>query len=323
MISQPSFTTLFQSSDFVHTYLLSSYKQHNVKAPETKAYENCYPFIYYIDMGSCYFQEGTKAPFALQPVLLFYGISHWLKAALLTTDPDYPADTQVLAHGLSSRKRKKQGYQFLNDIVRIQKNGLFPRLSEKLFHVKHMPGEKIAMRHLLLMMPEMRNLLLRLIKEQALAPLSSTDSLEEAYCLPDSQLDRWGQPHSSWKRKVTELAGHPVEIRKKDEDWFIKISAADFYHSNLFRKDSNGRVYVPVIQPVFKPLPEILTYYMVLYQLSMICRYETEWWGELLYSFSSDDLPIIKAFLNVAHHKSCLLLNDLFFRNKTKPGQDS
>ncbi len=54
-------------------------------------------------------------------MLLFYGMSQLFKACLLTIDPNYPESTTVLAHGVTTRKRKKQGYQFLEDEVKVQK----------------------------------------------------------------------------------------------------------------------------------------------------------------------------------------------------------
>lgn len=86
-----------------------------------KSFENCYPFIYYLEHGKNYYELYKVAPFSIQPMLLFYGISQLFKACLLTIDPNYPESTTVLAHGVTTRKRKKQGYQFLEDEVKVQK----------------------------------------------------------------------------------------------------------------------------------------------------------------------------------------------------------
>ena len=61
----------------------------------------------------------------IQPILLFYGFVHLIKACLLQQDPCYPENTSVFAHGVTTRKRKKQQYEFLKDEVKFQKNGLF------------------------------------------------------------------------------------------------------------------------------------------------------------------------------------------------------
>ncbi len=59
-----------------------------------------------------YYDQFSKAPLALKPLLLYYGYVQLLKAILLTVDPIYPQSSSVLAHGVSTRKRKKQHYSF-------------------------------------------------------------------------------------------------------------------------------------------------------------------------------------------------------------------
>ncbi len=77
-----------------------------------KSFENCYPFIYYLEHGKNYYELYKAAPFSIQPMLLFYGISQLFKACLLTIDPNYPESTTVLAHGVTTRKRKNRGINF-------------------------------------------------------------------------------------------------------------------------------------------------------------------------------------------------------------------
>ncbi len=45
-----------------------------------------------------------------------------------------------------------------------------------------------------------------------------------------------------------------------------------------------------------KHIHEIVAHYLLLYNLSMICRYETEWWYDLLHSYSNDAYPFIVQF---------------------------
>lgn len=253
-MSHLSFNKVFQSASFTQPYLQNSYERSGVKKSKEMAYENSYSVIYFTKMGNQFFEEGSRASIAIQPMLLFYGLCHWLKAAVLTVDPTYPANAQVLAHGLSTRKRKKKGYHFLQDEVRIQKEGLFPYLSKTLFHVKQLSGEKLTMRHLIYSIPELNNLLVQLFPTKNIA-------------LPSSS-------------------------QENDKNWTTT------YRPGLFA-----------------PLPELLIHYALLYQLSMICRYETEWWGELLYSFSSNDLPIISEFLSVTTIKCPQLIEDLLLNN--------
>jgi hypothetical protein len=148
----------FQSASFTQNYLYKQYEKQGFSSPESLSYENCYRFIYYLEHGQKYYIQTKSAPIDLQPVLLFYGMIQLLKACLLTIDPLYPENSQVLAHGVSTRKRKKAQYEFLRDEVKIQKNGLLSHFSDKMFHVKHFEGEKYTMKMLLKLIPELHHL---------------------------------------------------------------------------------------------------------------------------------------------------------------------
>ncbi len=52
---------------------------------------------------------------------------------------------------------------------------------------------------------------------------------------------------------------------------------------------------------------------MVMFNLGMLCRYETELWGEIIFSFSSEDMYIINEFLNSSVRVfPNLILNEIF-----------
>ncbi len=102
--------------------------------------------MYHLQHGQLYFEQAANSPLTLRPVLLFYGASQLLKATVLARSPAYPEASSVLAHGVSTRKRKKTGYQFLHDEVKIQKHGFFGYFLDELFHVKHMAGTKYQMK---------------------------------------------------------------------------------------------------------------------------------------------------------------------------------
>ena len=53
----------------------------------------------------------------------------------------------------------------------------------------------------------------------------------------------------------------------------------------------------------------MLAHYLLLYNLSMISRYETEWWYELLHTYSSKDYPFILRFLEVTAQKIPYLIS--------------
>ena len=46
-----------------------------------------------------------------------------------------------------------------------------------------------------------------------------------------------------------------------------------------------------------------MVYNILMYVLGMICRYDTELWGELLFTFTSKDKYIIEEFLQLSARK--------------------
>ncbi len=60
-------------------------------------------------------------------------------------------------------------------------------------------------------------------------------------------------------------------------------------------------------------------HYLILYNVGMIARYETEWWYELLTQHISDDYVLIQQFLLVTEKKFLNTLHSFFFiLNKQK-----
>ncbi|SDJ25584.1 YaaC family protein [Natribacillus halophilus] len=181
------------------------------------AYENTLAFIHRWQQGRSLLEECQRVSFHIRPLLLFYGYTDLVKALILLYDPSYPATTNVLAHGVSTRKRKRKDYRFIDDEVKMQKHGLFPHLLFKMYDVQGSSDERFQMASLLLQLPF----------------LQKTIGVDPRF-----------------KAKKIETT-----------------------------------------------LPPLLIHYLLLYNLSMINRYETEWWGELIAQRSSADLPLIEMYL--------------------------
>ncbi|TLS35002.1 YaaC family protein [Pseudalkalibacillus caeni] len=298
---------VFQSSPYVQAYLKKNYEKNKLSEPESKSYDNCYPFIYYLEHGRKYYQHASIAEMELKPVLLFYGMVQLLKACLLTVDPEYPNETTVLAHGVTSRKRKKRNYVFLQDEVKGQKNGLFEYFSRKLFHVKQSEGEKYRMEMLLKRIPELNDLFYTLFSRNTsfiLEPAGRND-----YKVSSSIIDSLKMTH---ERFIDFLLSQEVSSLCKIEN------KTDYFHLTFekpiandcppFYQDFNGNCFLPGEREGYLELHEVMSHYLILYNLSMICRYETEWWGDLFHSFASYDLSFITRFLEVTAYKIPYLL---------------
>ena len=191
----------YKSLDYCKEGLIRLYEDKEVHNAKEKGYHNSVRLSHYLTHGEAHITAAQSAAFSLKPLLLFYGLAQLLKASLLIRQPDYPATSQMLSHGLSTRKRKKQHFHYLNDSIKIQKNGLFPEAACHMFHMEPQEGKVLLIRDLMLSLPSLHPMVKKLYKK--------------------------------------EVPGTPSDA-----------------------------------------LPELLVQYCLLYHLSMISRYETEWWYE-------------------------------------------
>ncbi len=297
-----SFSPYFSAAD-TQAYLKNCYK--HFEQAEQKSYENCYPFIYYLEHAKIYYEQSDQSPLLIQPILLFYGFVHLIKACLLTKDPNYPENTSVLAHGVTTRKRKKQQYEFLKDEVKFQKNGLFSVMLEKMFNLHNLEGDKVTMNVLLQQIPELNALFNKLEKRSTFIDISQHD---ESFAFPMETLDHF---HMTQERFIEYLQ--------------LKSSSHLFYKENasnclIFEKSDQSndlsplkynyqeeQFCFPISKSEFFTFPELISHYLLLFNLSMIARYETEWWSELLKTMPNKDYPFIVQFLKITAQKGPFL----------------
>ncbi|MFE8704182.1 YaaC family protein [Cytobacillus sp. FJAT-54145] len=299
--------SLFFSASSTQGYLKKCYQSQHIEDAEHKSYENCYPFIYYLEHGQIYYEQAQKCPLIIQPTLLFYGLVHLIKACILTVDPNYPETTSVLAHGVSTRKRKKQQYLFFEDEVKFQKSGLFPFMSEQLFHMKQLEGDKTTMNSLFQHVPELNGLFVELEGKKTFAEVKqdgnqfaiSTEVLDFFHMTEDRFIDYF---------KSKTLA--PSAFIKKEDDYLsFEIEKRNPSQFNPLKYDTNKQTFtLPLTKDDLLQYHEIMVHYLLLYNLSMIARYETEWWSELVKTMPNRDFPFIQTFLNISLTKGPFLI---------------
>ncbi|WP_108672518.1 YaaC family protein [Peribacillus acanthi] len=302
--------SLFYSTASAQTYLKKNYTKLNIEDPDVKSFDNCYPFIYYLEQGQTYYKQASHSPISIKPILLFYGFVQLLKACVLTVNPYYPESSLVLSHGVTTRKRKKQQYEFLKDEIKIQKNGLLTQVSEKMFHMKHLEGERITMHDLLVHLPELHTSFQFLTGR---SPFQTIQKEDQNFSFPSNLLSRF---HMSQDRFVqyleskTKATFNPIRF---DEKKFLLLS-----ESITCNQPGPIRYHLPKKQFTFflekdlqaTDFPEPLIHYLLLYNLSMIARYEIEWWYELLKNLDSNDYPFILQFLSITEIKGPYLLKE-------------
>ncbi|MGD7055231.1 YaaC family protein [Sutcliffiella horikoshii] len=292
----------FQSVETAQKLLKSSYQRQQIEQFEQKSYNNAYSFIYYVEHGLTYLQQSNNTPTSIKPVLMFYGMVQLIKACLLTVDPSYPESTSVLAHGVSTRKRKKQSYEFLQDEVKVQKNGLFSHFSDKMFHVKQIEGTKYSMRDLLFSISELETSI-KITKNKT--PFLLVGKVGDSVIqVPQTILDDYKMTKDRFIQHFQKQTSFVFNSVKDDAILFNEAeNNRHCQYSPLLYNHEKCALYIPRKKEQLTFFPEILSHYLLLYNLSMICRYETEWWGELLHTFNSSDLSLINHFLNVASVK--------------------
>lgn len=296
--------SFFFSAEHTQTFLKNKYRMQKMENPEQKGFENCYAFIYYLEHGQIYYKQAEKSPLILKPILVFYGLIHLIKACILTIDPFYPETTSVLAHGLSTRKRKKQHYSFFHDEVKFQKNGLFTYMAETLFHMEHLEGDKVTMEKLLRLIPELDDLFYRLENNKTFTIL---EKYNNGYSISENILDNYYMTNERMKEFLLSKFHHAFIFSNDSYTFQLKD---DFFQKPAplkYNFEKNAFVF-PLYKSEYFHLPELLIHYLLLYNLGMIARYETEWWGELTKLMPTKDYPFIDSFINITLQKSPFLI---------------
>jgi len=313
-----AFYTYLQSQKTAQQFLCQSYQKMEGVNPERKSYENCNSFIYFLKHGIHFYTAGKKADPMLKPLLLFYGMSHLLKASLVANRPNYPESTKVLAHGVSSRKRKKKQYVFMNDEVKVQHFGLFPYFSEHLYGIKRPLFDKITMEFLLGLIPEMTPLF-TFNGQNKLHRIGTIgdQTLEFPYPL----LDQYHLTEQAFLSRITPHLPRIVSTKSDQINITVQLSKPLTNPTGpFFTHLVNQSIYFPSTREFYLPISEVMVHYLLLYNLSMLSRYETEWWGDLLMTMPEIDYPFIVHFLKETANKIPTLLGyDLYLLHQSFP----
>ena len=311
-----TFFTYLQSEQTAQQFLYQQYQYIEDINPEKMSFENCQAFIYYIKHGFHFYETGKSLTTILQPILFFYGMTHLIKAVLLTKRPHYPESTKLLAHGVSSRKRKKQNYVFMEDEVMIHNHGLFSYFSEHLYQIGRMNTNKLKMGDLLALVPEMSPLF-TLHHQQTLVRIGSIGTKELTF--PITLLDHYHLTAKSFLRHLHTFL--PKVLSTSIHEDYIHLELATPIQASsgpFFFNTEDHSISFPLHRDLFIPFSEVMIHYLLLYNLSMLSRYETEWWGELIATKSNTDYPFIVHFLYNSSKKIPLLLGNEMYLNHFK-----
>lgn len=308
--------SMFYSVTTTQNYLHTHYTKDSIIESKRKSFENAPVFIHYLKSAEIYYKEANSISLEVQPVLLFYGYIQLIKACLLSIDPSYPSSATLLAHGVTTRKRKKQQYEFLKDEIKVQRNGLFSYMSSKMFHVKQLDGEKMVMRDLLFCIPELAEQFHYFFHNNCCLLQKHSDT---QYATAGKYLDQY---HMTAERLASYLNHHfhlGLACHEEREQLIFHFDdplTINYHQPFLFDSERQQFAIINKQETLPFKLNEMLIHYLLLYNLSMIARYETEWWMDLTSTTPNEDYPFIKKFLSITLHKGPLLIKEWLFRER-------
>jgi hypothetical protein len=321
----------FESESTTKAFLGSVYDHSYPEKAAVYAFQNTSKFIYYIKQARQYYRSAQTSDILVRPLLLYYGMVSLLKAFLVTRDPDYPSTSKVLQHGLTNRKIKKSFYSFADEEVKVQKEGLLPHLCK---FINPTPlGEKYKVQDLLAVIPELQKAYRQVYKIHTLVEVALTfgagsPQSSTLFYLPESTLDSLHLTLNGFTQYLNRWNNGEGFFTNRDTEDYNRLIRLEWHHPAGIHPEFNGEGFAnPLFIPDFKgnfyfrldneiQLHEIINQYMVMYVLGMMCRYETERWGEIIFSFASEDMYMIHEFLSVSARKFPNLVYDLLLNQR-------
>ncbi|HZG14169.1 MAG TPA: YaaC family protein, partial [Candidatus Bathyarchaeia archaeon] len=261
-------------------------------------------FVYTWRQARSYYEAATHADLLIRPLLLFYGCMQMIKGCILAIDPFYPSNSRMLQHGVTTRKMKKSPYRLLDDEVRPQKEGLFAHAAQ-LFKLSPL-RDRYKMDHLFASLAELIPAYERIVGASCWVPIMQKEN-GSVLVFPASTQSPGPLSYSADTLcgYLNRLAPDPVSFDVYDsgasvgQSCRLRGSIEQLERHSLFTLTQQGDLYFWNGSEEDLPLPKWATHYLLLYLLGILCRYETEWWGELVLSHTLSELILIERFLQL------------------------
>lgn len=311
----------FENEFIAREYLKDKYSQLEIEHPERFAFRNVTPFLIYIRQSRQIFQSVHLVTNWMKPTHLYYGMMSLLKALILTVDPHYPQSSQVLKHGLTTKKRKKEMFRFFFDDIRVQKDGLFPHYQSLFsYHLR----EDYNPIQLMQMIPDLQESVSKVVKSQHFVPIEIEEKLESIYVIfPYTLLD---QMNYSQERFVEWLNSRSTEgtfslpeaslCTQNMQNLFPVLWSSNrgkvLKHPYFYQNKKGDHFIWTRNDHLIEPVPEIEAHYMLLFGLSMLSRYEPPLWADVIDATTSLEGILIQELLRIVKRKfPNLILNQL------------
>jgi hypothetical protein len=293
-------------------FLTRCYVNKGLEHAERLAFQQSSRFCFLWKQARLFYKTAETADLAIQPLLLFYGCTHLLKGMLLSQDPGYPHNSKVLQHGVTTRKIKRGSYVLSEDEVRPQKEGLFPLLA----HTFELPPlhERYYVGDLFLMLAPFSHLYASVMDKRAVwIPLetsffrpSGEEETASCFCIrfperTDGPLCFSQETLSQYIRRFSPGTWDLSQLEWKTDSarqLILPRSALSRLEQHPLFYREEGTLYFWNSTSDMPPLPAWASHFMLLYLLSMLCRYETEWWGELTMTHGMAERYLVERFLD-------------------------
>ncbi|MCY8114804.1 YaaC family protein, partial [Bacillus spizizenii] len=222
---------LFYSVESTQKFLEKVYTLNGIDDAKKNSFKNSERFIYFLKHAESFYKQASYSPLEIKPILLFYGMAQLIKACLITRDPHYPSHTSILAHGVTTRKRKKQNYCFSDDEVKIQRNGLCIHFMKHLFGQSDIVDERYTMEKLLMAIPELSDTFYFQQKERFMTKIEKEkdriavpEDVVINYKMSDSRFAEYMSHHFQWSFERKNKQELLFEISPQDTKPWTSIS---------------------------------------------------------------------------------------------------
>jgi len=307
----------FENEQTTSEFLKKRYMERGLDPREAskQVYHATPKFLFAIKQAREYYRAAEACDILTKPLLLYYGMMALGKALITSQDPEYPSTTSVLRHGLSTRKLKRDDYQFADDEVRVQKDGIFNVLHGTLSGPEFENQQRFRMKDLLAVIPELMPAYTRLYGLPQVCLLGEcTQGPKPAWHVPRAFVSGTNRTREELLDLLNRHGGESVRVAPADDReepgmFRLFVDGAADEHPLLLH-DFAGQKHLRYPHEGDLVLPEISIHYMIMFVLGMLCRYETERWGEMILTFSSHDTFLINEFLNVSMRKFPNLILD-------------
>jgi hypothetical protein len=272
-----------------------------IEQPERLSFQQSGRFSYTWRQARAFYEAAFQCELLVRPTLLFYGCTHLLKGYLITRDPYYPRTSRMLQHGVTTRKMKKNPYHLLADEIRPQKEGFFPHLAKIIGDFPMQ--DRYSVSQLFSYVPELREECKMALGDSVWQPVICQDQSWLAF--PSVTQGTLGFSIETFLDYLNRLApsgirffpaeGSSAAVHKRVR---ISIANGSLLDQHPLFAEGESELYFWSGEEPF-PLPKWAVHYMLLYMLSMLSRYETESWGELVLSHTLSEVYLVNRFLDI------------------------